>query len=191
MSWKDYLVDETLIIEGNFNAISSGLLGGWKRVRFLFNHTVNDFDLSDPIKYYKSVAKKYGLTNYFGLLTSVSMDKLAMEKFGCVTAYVTAGVGNPNERIEFEKIGTINIILVIDGKMSGGGMINAVITATEAKTKVLLELGYNFTGTGTDAIIVASTDVGKYYEYSGPKSELGQKIWNCVSRAVKNSLGEM
>ena len=186
MSWKKYLDDDTLIIKGNFNAISSGLLGGWKRVNFLFNHTVKNFDLKNPIEYYKKVAERYGLKNYFGLLTSVPMEKLSFKKYDCVSTFVTAGVKNPNEKI---KIGTINIIIIIDAKVSDGGMINAVITATEAKTKALIELGYNFTGTNTDAIIVATTG-GNYYEYAGPASKLGRKIWICVNEAVKDSLSK-
>ncbi|RLI76081.1 adenosylcobinamide kinase [Archaeoglobales archaeon] len=182
MPWRYYLKDETLIVEGNFEAISSGLLGGWRRVDYLFNHTVNDFDLDNPVEYLEKVANKHGLKNYFGLLTSVPMDKLAIKRVDDVTVFVTAGVKNPNERI-----GTINTIIVVDAEMSGGAMVNAVITATEAKAKALIELGYDFTGTNTDAVIVAMCG-GKYYEYAGPMSELGQKIWLAVSGAVKESL---
>ena len=182
MSWRHYLKDETLIVEGEFEAISSGLLGGWRRVNHLFNHTVNDFDLKNPIEYLEGVAKKYGLKNYFGLLTSVPIDKLSIKKVDDVTVFVTAGVKNPNEQI-----GTINTIIVVDAEICSGGMINAVITTTEAKTKALIELGHNFTGTNTDAVIVAMCG-GTYYDYAGPMSELGQKIWVGVNRAVKESL---
>ncbi|RLI73621.1 adenosylcobinamide kinase [Archaeoglobales archaeon] len=178
-----YLKDEALIIEGEFEAVSSGLQGGWKKINYIFNHTVNDFDLEEPVDYLRKIAEKYGLKEYFGLLTSVPMDKLSIEKIDDVTVFVTAGVKNPNE-----KIGTINIIIVIDAVVSGGGMINAVITATEAKTKALIELGHNFTGTNTDAVIVAMTSKGRYYEYAGPMSELGRKIWIGVNKAVKESL---
>lgn len=187
MLWKYYLKDETLIIEGKFEAISSGLLGGWRDVNYIFNHTVNNFDLKNPVEYLERVARKYGLVEYFGLLTSVPMDKLSIKKIDDVTVFVTAGVKNPNERI-----GTINIIVVVDGEISGGGVINAVITATEAKTKALIELGYNFTGTNTDAVIVAMCKYkhDRYYEYAGPMSELGNKIWVGVNKAVRESLSK-
>ena len=189
MRWRSYVVDETLIVEGKFNAISSGLLGGWREVDFLFNHTVRDFDFENPVDYLKQVAEKYEMKDFFGLLTSVPMDKLAIERFEDVTVFVTAGVKNPNEKIE-AKIGTINIIVVLDGKISDGGMVNAVITATEAKAKSLIEQGFNFTGTTTDAVIIATTNVGKYYEYAGPISTLGKKIWISVGKAVKKSLSK-
>ncbi len=179
-----YRVEEdTLIVEGNFDALSSGLLGGRKKVEHIFNHTVGkDFDYTDPIAYLKKVASKFGMRNYFGLLTSVPMDKLAIARVGEVTAFVTAGVINHNE-----KIGTINTIVVIEADVSEGGMVNAVITATEAKSTALLEEGHRFTGTTTDAVIIAKTG-GRYYEYAGPASELGSKIWRAVKTAVKESL---
>lgn len=183
-----FIKDNTLIIEGSFSAISSGLLGGWKRVECIFNHSVDkNFDLEDPIRYIKVLAKKLGINRYFGLLTSVPMDKLSIVRKDEITAFVTAGVKNPNE--ELRKVGTINIILVIEADLSDGGMVNAVITATEAKSSALLESGFNFTGTNTDAVVVAKTS-GKYFEYAGPASELGRKIWFAVKKGVKESLSK-
>jgi adenosylcobinamide hydrolase len=183
MEWK--VVDETLIIEGDFFALSSGLLGGWRQVEHLFNHTVKDHELKDPVSYLKSVAERFGMKNYFGLLTAVPMDKLAIVEVEDVTAFVTAGVRNPNERI-----GTINVIVIVEGDMPDGAMVNAVITATEAKSMALLKSGLNFTGTCTDAVIIAKTGYGRFYEYAGYASELGRKIWTAVKNAVKDSLSK-
>jgi len=194
---KYWITDNTLIIEGKFEALSSGLLGGWKNVEYIFNHTVNNFDYANPVGYLRRTAEKLGLRNYFGLLTSVPMDKLAVVRIGEVTAFVTAGVLNHNERIAnacktaiTDTIGTINIIVVIEANVSSGGMVNAVITATEAKSTALLEEGYMFTGTNTDAVVIAKTGEtgGRYYEYAGPASELGSKIWRAVKEGVKESL---
>jgi adenosylcobinamide hydrolase len=185
---KYWLESDTLIIEGPFNALSSGLLGGWKDVEHIFNHTVVEhFDRLDPVEYLKGVAERFEMKSYFGLLTSVPIDKLSVVKSGEVTAFVTAGVKNPNQEVKADRIGTINIILIVDADLSDGGMINAVITATEAKSAALFELGHNFTGTSTDAVVVARTG-GKYYEYAGPASELGSRIWYAVKKGVKESL---
>ncbi len=183
MRWR--IVRDTLIVEGDFFAISSGVLGGWGKVEHIFNHTVRDTKLEDPKNYIRSIAEEFGFKRFFGLLTAVPMDKLAVREFEDVTAFVTAGVTNPNE-----KIGTINIIIVVRGDMPKSAMINAVITATEAKSCALLSSGLNFTGTSTDAIIVAKTGEGRYYEYSGYASELGRKIWISVKRAVLESLAK-
>ncbi len=182
MRWR--VVGDTLIVEGNFFAISSGVLGGWGKVEHLFNHTVREW-LDDPKEYVRRVANRFGIRRFFGLLTAVPMDKLSVVSVGNVTAFVTAGITNPNERI-----GTINIIIVIEGEMPESAMINAVITATEAKSFALLKAGLNFTGTSTDAVIVAKTCEGDYYEYAGYVSELGRRIWNAVKRGVTESLSK-
>ena len=191
-----WLEKDTLIIEGPFNALSSGLLGGWRDVEHIFNHTVVEhFDRLDPVEYLKEVAERFELKSYFGLLTSVPIDKLSIVKSGEITAFVTAGVKNPNVEIKVgetrtgSRTGTINIILVVEADLSDGGMVNAVITATEAKSAALLELGHNFTGTNTDAVVVARTG-GEYYEYAGPASEIGSKIWEAVKKGVKESLAK-
>lgn len=189
---KYWIEKDTLIIEGAFNAISSGLLGGWKDVEHIFNHTVvKHFDRLDPVEYLRGVAERFEMRSYFGLLTSVPMDKLSIVKSREVTAFVTAGVKNPNVKIKVgeARTGTINIILVVEADLSDGGMVNAVITATEAKSAALFELGHNFTGTNTDAVVVARTG-GDYYEYAGPASELGSRIWKAVKKGVKESLAK-
>ncbi len=179
------LVDgRTLVVSGDFFGVSTGLLGGWKRVKHAFNHTVGDeFHSMDPAEYLRMVARSYGLSSYFGLLTSVPMDKLSVKSCGEVTVFVTAGVMNPNE-----KIGTINIIAVFECRMSRAAMLNAIITVTEAKTKALLESGHSFTGTNTDAVVVLCTQKGRYHRYCGPASDIGEKLWKCAGEAVKESL---
>ncbi len=182
MRWR--VVRDTLIVEGDFFAISSGVLGGWGRVEHLFNHTIRGW-FDDPKEYVKRIANEFGLKRFFGLLTAVPMDKLPVVSVGNVTAFVTAGITNPNERI-----GTINVIIVVDGEMPESAMINVVITATEAKSFALLKAGLNFTGTSTDAVIVAKTCKGDYYEYAGYVSELGRRIWEAVKRGVTESLSK-
>ena len=180
----NYIIeDDTLLVTGRFNAVSSGLKGGWKDVDSIFNHTVSkDFDTYSPSEYLERIARKFSLMRYFGLLTSVPMDKLSIVRKGEVTAFVTAGLRKPNETI-----GTINTILVIDAYPSDGAMINGIITSTEAKTAALLEAGYRFTGTNTDATVIARTG-GRYYEYAGPASVLGRRIWSAVKEGVFQSL---
>ncbi|AGK60940.1 adenosylcobinamide hydrolase [Archaeoglobus sulfaticallidus PM70-1] len=187
MPYENYWVDDdVVIVEGKFFGVSTGLLGGWKKVRYAFNHTVgDDFDYVDPVKYLRDVARGLGVKSYFGLLTSVPMDKLSVQSCGEVTVFVTAGVRNPNELI-----GTINIIAILDCRVSRSAMLNAIITVTEAKSKALLEMGHNFTGTNTDAVIVLTTERGRYYRYAGPASDLGARLWEAVCGAVKDSLSK-
>lgn len=176
-----YLDDSTLIVHGNFFGVSTGLLGGWKKVKSAFNHTVsNDFYRMNELDYLRRVAKKYGLKEYFGLLTAVPMKHLSIKSFGRVTAFVTAGIDNPND--------TINVILVLEARLSRAALLNAIITATEAKSKALFSLGHQFTGTNTDAVVVLSTQNGTYERFSGPATKIGADIWKAVFEGVMDSL---
>jgi len=89
--------------------------------------------------------------------------------------------------------GTINMIFLIDAHLTPAAMVNAVITATEAKTDMLLQRGgqtsegYRATGISTDAIVVACTSRGKPLPYAGPAVEagwlVGQYVWEGLSQA--------
>ena len=190
MRWK--VINETLIIEGNFFALSTGLLGGIGKAEHLFNHCIQEHEkLDEPEAYLKKVAEKFGMKKYFGLLTSVSMKNLCIAEKNEVKIFATCGIGNPNE-----KIGTINVIAVINAELPLSAMLNAVITITEAKSAALLEKGFRFTGTSTDAVIIAKTEEDawqcregrKSYRYAGPESELGKKLWKAAKQAIKAGL---
>lgn len=119
-----------------------------------------------------------------------------------VCAWVTMGLGNAAragmERKPEELFpGTINIVLLIDGNLSDSAMANCLITATEAKTAALQDLGIYLndqngnerlaTGTTTDAIVVASTGRGRIREYAGTATWLGHMIGRTVYEAAIES----
>lgn len=183
---------DIVIIKGNFYGLSSGILGGFGEVDFVFNHTIpekvlDEFDKLNPKEYVKKVAQDNGIEGkYFGLITAVSMERLRVVKRNEVTAFITAGIKNHNQKIN---AGTINIILHLEANLQDSALINVVITATEAKSMALLELGYDFTGTSTDAVVVIrDRNCSKFYEYAGPESTLGKCIWEAVKEGVKRSL---
>lgn len=199
-----YIKDSTLIIEGEFEALSSGINGGRRHVDCLFNHQVlPDFDHSEPAQYMDRLAGSLQIRRpYFGLLTAVSMDDLCVRTDDYLTTFVTAGIthpsgfrvggnitGNGNENGNGNGAGTINIILVADARLSEGAMAGAIITATEAKGLALMEMGYDFLGTTTDAVIVAYRKHSlPHIEYAGSYTEFGEKITGTVVRCVKEGL---
>jgi adenosylcobinamide hydrolase len=184
-----YIRDSTLIIEGGFEAISSGINGGRRHVDCLFNHQVQqDFDHFEPAQYMDRLADSLQMQRpYFGLLTAVNMDDLCVMTDDYLTTFVTAGITHPSpHRVN---IGTINIILVIKGILSEGAMLGAIITATEAKGLALLNMGFDFLGTTTDAVIVAyEKQPQPYIEYAGPYTDLGKKITKTVVMGVKEGI---
>ncbi len=192
-----YIKNRTLIIKGDFEAVSTGLNGGRARVNYLFNKQVpRTFNPPSPREFIREEAFKLDLeAANFGLLTAVNMEYLQIIEDDYLTAFITAGVSNGSEFRA--KVGTINIILVSKARLSETALLGAIITATEAKGLALLEKGYTFLGTNTDAVIVAyETDSEPSLEneneqeipYAGSSTEFGKKITEAVIKGVKAGL---
>lgn len=132
-----------------------------------------------------------------------------------VTAVTTGGVetnagraGDPAFYYEqdgiFHKIGdeeaplegTINSMLFINRELKSGALVQAVVTATEAKTAALQELGVNSkysdgpaTGTGTDQICAACLmQTDRPLSGSGKHTKLGQLIGEAIKDSVREAL---
>jgi adenosylcobinamide hydrolase len=189
---RHYIKDSTLIIEGEFEALSSGINGGRACVECLFNHQVQPgFNHFEPAQYLDRLADSLQIRRpYFGLLTAVNMDDLCVRTDDYLTTFVTAGITHPSGfRVKDSEAGTINIILVVNGILSEGAMAGAIITATEAKGLALMEMGYDFLGTTTDAVIIAyQKHSSPYIEYAGSYTEFGEKITGTVVRCVKEGI---
>jgi adenosylcobinamide amidohydrolase len=133
---------------------------------------------------------------------------IALEESGIgVLAVVTAGISNAlniTERSDTEfsgeagnAPGTINIIAVTNGCLLDECMVSSMITATEAKTAALMELGVRSvvsgtqaTGTGTDTVVVVSGN-GANIRYAGGHTLYGQLLGEAVYLGVKRSLQEI
>jgi adenosylcobinamide amidohydrolase len=141
---------------------------------------------------------------FIGLLTAVKLHKVRLvylqeEGLG-VGALVTAGVSNAAcagvTKPYAHRVGTINTILLLDARLTRAAMLNAVITATEAKTAILREMDVRTpenepaTGTSTDTVTVAATGSGKLQSYAGPVTTLGWLMARAVRQAVHDSILE-
>lgn len=183
---------------------SSFFGGGFQRVRHILNARVAaDYCSDDPAADLQAIAHRLGVTEAFvGLLTAVPPHKaraVFAERAGVhMGALVTAGLGNatcagispPCE----PRPGTINIILLTDARLTRPAMVNAIITATEAKSAVLAEMaarspeGAPATGTSTDTVTVATTGRGALQAFAGPATVPGWLIARTVRQAVRASL---
>ena len=108
------------------------------------------------------------------------------------TVAVTAGEPAASKSNQHQKIGTINIVVIVDGNLTEGCMVEVVKTATEAKTVALRELdirsrfsGDLATGTLTDSVVVGCTKRGESIQYAGTFTILGELIGKCVRKGVK------
>lgn len=178
--------ESTLFIRGHMVAASTGIHGGIRSVSTIFNHTVpKNFDHREPHGYLTTIADRQGFSHdFFGLLTAVDMASLCIFHYDFLTTFVTAGVSNPNP----EGPGTINIIVHSRQPLSDGAMLETIVTATEAKAKALQEMGYAFTGTTTDAVVVAHEGGGDAHEYAGTLTEVGRRVYESVRVGVREAL---
>lgn len=82
--------------------------------------------------------------------------------------------------------GTINLVIQVPVLLEPGALINAALTATEAKAQALFDAGIPGTGTASDAVaIVCADDLGGTPErFAGPRSIWGARIARAVHRAV-------
>lgn len=127
------------------------------------------------------------------MLTAVNMSLATIREydtsFGSIVVMVTAGVGmavdisRAFEREDPPHIGTINTWVIVNGHLSNEAFIQAMMTATEAKTKALQheevldrQTGTLATGTPTDSLLIAATQKGEQMQYAGPVTELGKVI---------------
>ena len=103
---------------------------------------------------------------------------------------MAAGVSVPS----ILDVGTINLIVLVDGNLTRSAQVNAVLTATEAKTLALIDGGTRTreggyaTGTSTDSVVIASTGRGEPLRYAGTATELGWLIGRTVRESVAKSM---
>jgi adenosylcobinamide amidohydrolase len=214
--------EKRLVIKSGFplRTVSSAVYFGGRQddVRSILNLTVHKgYHCSDPCKDMRREILAMGLPEQtVGLMTAVDAADaaIAIEEAGGhfrVATVVTAGTGNawragvwPSYLDESGRSplnpypyppGTVNIIVLVEGKMAEAAMINAAMTVTEAKTAVFFERGIRCpasgktaTGTTTDAVVIASTGRGEHLPYGGPGTLAGTLIARSVTRALNEAL---
>jgi len=89
---------------------------------------------------------------------------------------------------KIEKFGTINIIGISPLPLTDAAKINSFIVMTEAKTAAMNSLGYEETGTTSDAIAIVSPTEGERKMYCGTGTSLGISLARSVKEAVRDSL---
>jgi adenosylcobinamide amidohydrolase len=92
--------------------------------------------------------------------------------------------GVPEDDEEQATAGTINLIAVLPVRLSDAALVNAVATATEAKVQALGDLGFDATGTATDAVALACPAGGVPEPFGGPRSWWGGRLARAVHAAV-------
>lgn len=208
------LKENHLLLEfpSEVDSLSSAVYGGGMgRLHRAVNlYVERNYECNDPVRdmEHKLQGWGYSLSGTAGLMTAVPMEHAAVVEentgtagiFCCVTAAAgnAARAGVERGSLALYHPGTINIMLGIDGHLTPAAMVNAVMTAVEAKAAALADLGITdhengliATGTTTDAIVLAVSQSGQHsaqHVYAGTATDLGCTIGRLVYGAVTGSL---
>lgn len=186
--------------------------GGVGQVERMINIYVDRFyRCDDPERDIAEGLGQWGIpaVHTAGLLTAVQLRHVSVQEEHtgdyAVLCCATAGVSNAaragSQRTTFRADwtpGTINVMLAVDGRMTQAAMVNAIMTATEAKVAALHDLGVcdaenglPATGTTTDAIVLGVSQRPEWallHSYAGTATDLGGTVGRLVYAAVSESL---
>ncbi|RKD24944.1 hypothetical protein BEP19_03660 [Ammoniphilus oxalaticus] len=209
------LKEDHILIEWDraMTAVSSGLWGGgWHDgVRRIVNWRVPlDFACADPIALMEQQLRAwgYGSEQVIGLQTAADLHAASVieETGDCfrLLCCTTAGIGNaaragrPRQTYSAYSCGTINTALMVKGRLTPAAMINALLTATEAKAVALQDLGIRdengeiASGTTTDsiALVVSQQGYEETHQFAGTATSIGHAIARSVYQSVVEAIGE-
>ena len=177
-------------------AISSAPLGGGLGLRhWVCNAQVpHGYDCDAPARDLTLLAEEAGLSGPgAGMMTAVDVRTASTAHRDGIAADVTVGISGPQWAAADDAepdgsagpgIGTINMVVALPERLSDGALVNAVGTATEAKSQALWEAGVRGTGTATDALCILCPSIGPAHPYGGPRSTWGSRLARVVHHAV-------
>ena len=172
------------------------------------NRTVSyTYDEQNPHEELALFLEKEGFqtSETVGMMTAVHARYATVREFDYdgngIVVMITAGLGNAVDitrafhRKEQYHAGTINIWVLINGKLSDEALFQAMISTTEAKVKAMFDeeivdetTGTQATGTSTDSLLIASTEQGNYHQYAGPITMLGKVIGHGVYETMREAI---
>jgi adenosylcobinamide hydrolase len=175
-------------------AVSTAALGGGIGLRhWILNMTVpHSYDRDDPAAHLAEVAAELGLVGSgVGLMTAVDVTRRQVATDGGVDVAATVGIGAPTwaaapagaDPLRIRP-GTVNIVASVPGRLGDGALVNLVSTAVEARAQAMIEMGFDGTGTPSDAVCVTCPVEGDPWEYGGTRSYWGSRLARAVHQAV-------
>ena len=192
------------------------LNGGFAETSTMVIIQVDPEYFHDPVADAKKVLEELGLpSDTVCFMTAAEVyqvftkERVNHNGYDCL-ALVTAGLSNQvvageeildwdqrkilsNERHKrvaelYPPAGTINIVGVVSEPMTDSAKVNAFIPITEAKSAAMHDLGYEETGTTSDAIAIVCPKKGNIQNYAGTGFGFGLSLAKAVRSAVRKSL---
>lgn len=183
-------------------ALSSAPVGGGSAaIDWLLNIGVPaGYDRTDLADHARDIARGLGLAGSgTAMLTAADVHRSVRADDGGVVVDATVGVTHPTWAADADgahgrrvdggwQPGTINVVVQVPVALSPAAAVNAVVTATEAKTQALFEAGVPGTGTASDAVAVVWPPVLPVEAFAGPRSTWGARIARAVHAAVRDGV---
>ncbi|MGQ0743584.1 MAG: adenosylcobinamide amidohydrolase [Acidimicrobiales bacterium] len=176
-----------------FRSISTAPHGGGLGMRrWIVNAQVPlSYGRRDPDHHLGKLGISLGLAGKgVGMLTAADVRQVAMTGDDGVEVAATVGVGHPTWAAAEDSVGpvslvgTINLVVMLPERLGEAALVNAVATATEAKSQALWEAGVAGTGTPTDAVCIVCPAAGSPFAFGGPRSMWGARVARAVRAAV-------
>jgi adenosylcobinamide hydrolase len=178
-------------------AISSAPVGGGIGTRsWVVNAQVpRDYARTDLSAHVGDIAIANGCAgDGVGMLTAASVDGVSSASEAGIEVWATVGVrlvtwaADADDRAFEWTPGTINVVAIIPVRCTEAALVNAVMTATEAKTQALFDRGVPGTGTASDAVCIVCPASGAAELFAGPRSPLGAALARVVHAAVAGGI---
>lgn len=183
--------------------LSTGWDGGYQIADAAYNISVpTGWDRTDLSTYIEERREAAGFeTPGPALLTGVDLEHAVGARLESVTAIATVGLSNPatlpidpDGSVPAERYddalpdpGTVNILVGTTRDLGESGLATLLGVAIEAKTATLFQLT-GFTGTTSDAVIVAADPSGEPSTFAGSATSVGDATRAAVREAVSASL---
>ena len=166
--------------------------GGMGTRRWVVNAQVPaSYGRRDPDAHLARLGVSLGLPGRgVGMLTAADVRGVSSAVDGGVEVAATVGLGHPTWAAApdcgrpLSHVGTINVVAFVPERLSDAALVNAVATATEAKSQALWDRGVPATGTATDAVCVACPVDGRARSFGGPRSVWGARLARALHAAV-------
>jgi len=167
--------------------------GGLGPRNWVFNAQVpSDYQRVDIDQHVTELATVLHLTGSgVGMLTAARVRRYQQSRDENVDVEVTVGISHPTWAASDDKsegspvtAGTINIVAFVPVRLEEAALINAVATATEAKSQALFDANIDATGTPSDAVTIFCPLEGEIERFGGPRSLWGSRLARAAHRAV-------
>lgn len=159
----------------------------------------------DPAAYFGERAAAAGVNYDIGLMTAADLRGFATARHeadgAAATVVATGGLGNAESVVpastapaKLARVGTINVVAVLDAPLTLAAQIEAVSIVAEARTAAVMDLSpprlgedRPVTGTGTDCIVVASPEDGGALSHCGLHTNLGRALAAAAYATIKET----